>query len=297
MQDFIIEEGALADPFDLDGYLRRIAFDGVARVDLKTLSSIHAGHVAAIPFEGIDPLIGRPARLDIASLQAKLVRSRRGGYCFEQNTLLQAALEAIGFTVTGLAGRVAWMGDGPPTGPRSHMLLKIDLPEGPFLADVGFGAQLLDAPLRFVVGLEQRTPTGVYRIERDGEDFALAAHHNDGWRRAYVFDLAPQLAADYAMASWYTSTHADSLFTTVLILERLTREVRRNLVNTWLTERWRNGRVEERNLASAEELAEVLDTLFDIEPPEPAAELFARIVPPPLTGVDVEPKERVASRP
>jgi N-hydroxyarylamine O-acetyltransferase len=267
----------MPDLFDLDGYLRRIGFEDAARPDLETLSAIHALHVAAIPFEGIDPLIGRPAQLDVASLQAKMVRSRRGGYCFEQNILFKTALEAIGFSVTGLAGRVVWMGDGATPGPRSHMLLRVDLPEGLFLADVGFGAHLLDAPLRLEAGQEQPTAAAVYRIERDGDAFALAAHDCGCWRRVYVFNLEPQLAPDYDMANWYMSTHPDSLFTKMLIVERLTGEVRRNLVNTWLIERWRDGRVEERNLSSAEDLAETLDRLFGIDLPGPAAELFAKI--------------------
>lgn len=284
----------MTNVFDLEGYFRRVGFDGEAWPDLRTLLALHALHPAAIPFEAIDPLIGRPARLDLDSLQAKLVHGRRGGYCFEHNTLFKAMLEAIGFRVTGLAGRVAWMGNGAPLGPRSHMLLLVDLAEGPYLADVGFGAHLLDAPLRFAPDLEQMTPWALYRVERDGDDFALAARHGEGWRRAYVFDLTPQLAADYDMANWYTSTHADSLFTHVLIAERLTAEVRRNLVNTWLTERWRDGRVDERNLASAAELGEVLDELFGIDPPESAASLFARMTPPVAQAEPPSPQPRLA---
>ncbi|HEV7157567.1 MAG TPA: arylamine N-acetyltransferase [Caulobacteraceae bacterium] len=269
----------MTNAVDLDGYFRRLGFAGEARPDLATLAALHALHPAAIAFEGIDPLVGRPVRLDLDSLQAKLVFGRRGGYCFEHNALFRAVLEAIGFSVTGLAGRVAWGGDGPPVGARSHMLLLVELPEGPFIADVGFGAHLLDAPLRFATDIEQRTPHALYRITREGAEFALAARHGDRWRRAYVFDLTAQLSADYEMANWYTSTNPESLFTKVLIAERLTPEVRRNLVNCWLTERWRDGRVDERSLASAADLGQVLDQLFDIASPEPLARLFARIAP------------------
>jgi N-hydroxyarylamine O-acetyltransferase len=285
------QERTVTNAIDLEGYFRRVGFDGPARPDLGSLSALHARHAAAIPFEAIDPLIGRPARLDLDSLQAKLVRGRRGGYCFEHNTLFKAVLEAIGFRVTGLAGRVAWMGAGAPLGPRSHMLLLVDLAEGPYLADVGFGAHLLDAPLRFVPDLEQRTAWAVYRVEREGDDFALAARHGEGWRRAYVFDLTAQLPADYDMANWYTSTHPDSLFTRVLIAERLTAEVRRNLVNTWLTEKWRDGRVAERTLGSAAELEQVLGDLFGIDPPEPVGRLFARMT----SATEVKPEAEASS--
>ncbi|HEY1752033.1 MAG TPA: arylamine N-acetyltransferase [Caulobacteraceae bacterium] len=268
----------MADDFDLDAYFRRIGYGGPARADLETLSALHARHVAAIPFENLDPLTGRPAKLDLASLQAKLVGRRRGGYCFEQNHLFRAALQAIGFEVTGLGGRVTWMSPpDAPLGPRGHMMLKVDLAEGPYLADVGFGAHLLDAPLRLAPGAEQATPRGRFRIERDGGQHALFVQQQGEWRRAYVFDLTPQLAADYEVANWFYSTHPEILFTYMLVAERLTEAARYNLVNTRLTERRGDGSASERILASAEELADVLDRLFDLEPPAPAAEVFAKI--------------------
>jgi N-hydroxyarylamine O-acetyltransferase len=271
----------MLDQFDLNAYFERLGYDGPARPDLGTLTAIHARHVAAIPFENLDPLTGRPVRLDLPSLQTKLVGGRRGGYCFEQNALLAAALEAIGFTVTGLGARVVWMsGPDAPLGPRGHMLLKVDLPEGPFLADVGFGAHLLDGPLRIQVGLEQPTFAATYQLQRVGDLYALAVRQGDGWRQAYVFNLEPQLAADYAVANWYFSTHPEILFTRMLLIERLTAESRINLVNNRLTRRWRDGRVEETTLTSAEAFGEALDTLFDLEPPVPPGDLFARLSAP-----------------
>ena len=145
----------MSGDFQLDRYLARIGFKGAARPDLGTLTAIHAAQVDAIPFEGLDPLLGRPVKLDLASVQAKLVNSRRGGYCHEQNVLLKAALEAIGFKVTSHGGRVRWMSPpGSPLGPREHTLLKVDLPEGAYLADAGFGACLLDRPLRLEADTE-----------------------------------------------------------------------------------------------------------------------------------------------
>jgi N-hydroxyarylamine O-acetyltransferase len=268
----------MSDDFDLDAYFGRIGYSGDARPDLATLAALHVRQVAAIPFESLDPLLGRPVKLDIASLQAKLVGCRRGGYCFEQNALFKAALEAIGFAVTGLAGRVVWMSPpGAPLGARSHMLLKVDLPEGPYLADAGFGAHLLDAPLKLEPDLDQMTPSAVYRLVREGERFALTARVGDDWRRTYVFDLEPQSPADYAVANWFTSTHPDGLFTNNLLAERLTGEARFNLFNTRLTERRRDGEVIETTLATAEALGEALERVFGLEPPAPAKAVFARV--------------------
>ena len=65
----------MADDFDLDAYFARIGYGGPARPDLATLSALHAAQVDAIPFESLDPLTGRPVKLDLESLQAKLVRA------------------------------------------------------------------------------------------------------------------------------------------------------------------------------------------------------------------------------
>ena len=192
----------MPDDFDLDAYLARIGYGGPVRPDLATLTALHVAHVAAIPFESLDPLTGRPVKLDLASLQAKMVQGRRGGYCFEQNHLFRAALEEIGFSVTGLGGRVVWMSPpGAPLGARGHMLLKVDIAGRPYLADVGFGAHLLDAPLRLEEGPEQATPAATYRLQREGDLIALAVRQGEAWRRAYVFDLIPQLPSDYAVAN------------------------------------------------------------------------------------------------
>jgi N-hydroxyarylamine O-acetyltransferase len=92
--------------FDVAAYLARIGYDGPLTADGQTLARIARLHPAAIPFENLNVLLGRPVPLDIASLQQKLVRERRGGWCFEHNVLLGTALAAIGFDVEGLSARV-----------------------------------------------------------------------------------------------------------------------------------------------------------------------------------------------
>jgi N-hydroxyarylamine O-acetyltransferase len=263
---------------DLDAYLARIGYGGPAAASLETLTALHAAQVAAIPFENLTPLLGQPVKLDLESLQAKLVASRRGGYCFELNALFKAALETIGFQVTGFAARVRWMAPPEaPLGARSHMLMKVDLADGPYLADAGFGGHLLDAPLRLQAGLEQSTPWGRHRLVETSDGLVLEARLAGEWRAIYLFDFYPALAADYETYNWSTSTHPRSMFVNLLIAGRLTQTSRYNLVNTKLTERRRDGSEVERTLSSAAELGEVLDQVFDIELPEPAEAVFAKV--------------------
>ena len=263
---------------DLDAYLRRIGYDGPREPTLDVLASLHALHPAAIPFENLDPLLGRPVSLDLEALQAKLVGQRRGGYCFEQNALFRAALEALGFAVTPLIARVVWMAPPDrPLGGRNHMLLRVDLPEGPYLADVGFGGQLASAPLRLAADLEQPTTEALFRLVAVGDAFFLETRLPTGWTALYRFTLEPAEASDYEVSNWYTSTHPTFLLTTNLLAERLTPRVRLSLFNTSLTRRYPDGRTDVIELSSPEALARALETDFNLAPPVDPAALFARL--------------------
>lgn len=217
--------------------------------------------------------------LDVASVQRKLVDSRRGGYCYEQNALLKAALETIGFHVTGLGARVRWnMPPDSPLGPRTHMLLKVDLPDGPHLTDAGFGACVLDAPLRFAMDVEQVTAMGTYRLHEAGGLFSLHAKQPAGWREAYVFDLQPQLQSDYELGNWFTSTSPSVPFTNTLIMERVSHDRRYKLINRRLIIEGRDGQhTDERIIDSVDALRQVLDEVFNVMPPAPVEEIFDRI--------------------
>jgi N-hydroxyarylamine O-acetyltransferase len=269
----------MTTPFDLDTYFARIGFTGAPKADLATLSAIHALHTAAMPFENLNPLMGLPVSLELDDLQAKLIGQRRGGYCFEQNAVLKAALEAIGFAVTGLGARVRWMAPPDrPDGPRSHMTLKVDLADGPYLADVGFGGHMLGAPIRLVAGEAQTQAASTLRLEpAEAGGFTLQTLLPTGWQDMYRFNLEPQLPADYVVSNWFTATHPGSIFTNGLLAERLTGEVRLSLFNRNLTERWADGRTLVRTLASADELGELLDSGFGLTPPAPIEAIWARL--------------------
>jgi N-hydroxyarylamine O-acetyltransferase len=268
----------MADSFRLAEYLERLDIRGPVSPDLVTLKALHAAHVDAIPFENLDPFLGRPVRLDPAALQEKLVRRRRGGYCFEQNALFKAALEVIGFKVTGLAARVRWRSSPEsPLGPRSHMLLKVDLGDGAYLADVGFGSCLLDQPLPLVIGVEHPSPMGRFLLTETAGGYLLHSKQSAGWRTAFLFDLSPQFPADYEVANWYTSTSPAAPFLRTLIMERVTSDKRFKLVDQRFTiENDKGELLEERTLDSAEDLGRVLEESFRITPPVVVSSIFAR---------------------
>src|SRR5918993_759721 len=90
----------------LNAYLARIRYTGPREPTLDTLRGIVLGHATSIPFENLDVLLGRGVSLADQDVEQKLVRDRRGGYCFEQNSLLLRALSALGFAATPLSARV-----------------------------------------------------------------------------------------------------------------------------------------------------------------------------------------------
>jgi len=264
----------MADEFetpDLGAYFRRIGYEGPREPTLETLVRLHLLHPLAIPFENLDPLLRRPVKLDLASLQQKLVRSNRGGYCFEQNLLFMAVLKALGFQVSGLAARVLWGRGEDAVTPRSHMLLRIELPEGTYLADVGFGGLTLTAPLRLENGLEQPTPHERFRLDREGGNWRMRARIGEEWRSLYRFGLEEQLPVDYGISNYFTSTSPESHFLHSLIAARPTREGRYALQNRRFRIYGANGADDSQELSSPEEICTVLKRVFGIEVPDRAA--------------------------
>jgi N-hydroxyarylamine O-acetyltransferase len=269
---------------DLEAYFRRIGYTGARTSTLDTLRELHLRHAEAIPFENLNCLLGRPVRLDPASIEEKLVRDRRGGYCFEQNLLLRHALEALGFRVTGLAARVLWYApDGPPT-PRTHMVLRVEVGGEPFVADVGFGSQTMTGPLRLTPEEPQETPHGRFRLRPAGGEFVAEAEIRGAWKPLYRFDLTETPPVDYEVANWYVSTCPASFFTTTLIAARPAPGRRYVLRDNDLGVHTAAG-TERRTLATAAELREALTGVFGIALPD-APELDAALArvaakPPP----------------
>ena len=204
---------------DIDAYFRRIGYSGSREPTLETLRALHAHHPLAIPFENLDSLRRRPVHLDLESLQRKLVAERRGGYCFEQNLFFSHVLAALGFQVVALSARVLW--ERPEdVRARTHMLLFVELGEGAYLCDVGFGGFTMTAPLRLEPGVEQGAPHDVFRVLRDGREFLSQVRVRGDWRTLYRFDLQQQLQVDIELLNFWVSEHPDSPFLTRLMAAR-----------------------------------------------------------------------------
>jgi N-hydroxyarylamine O-acetyltransferase len=248
------------DRLDLDAYLERIAYRGALAADADTLRGLHRAHAATIPFENLDIILGRGIELDLDSVQRKLVRRLRGGYCFEHNLLLGAVLERLGYAVTRLAARV----QPARPGPRTHMLLRVVAHGTPWLADVGFGASLLEPlPLQAATA---RQGGWTYRLgpaPADADAWLLQTHRLDGWSDLYAFTLEPQRPIDYAVYNHYTATHPRSPFVGQIVVLRTEPQVQHALRGRELTTTRPDGAGETRQV-TADELPDVLAGSFGI---------------------------------
>jgi N-hydroxyarylamine O-acetyltransferase len=248
---------------DLSAYFRRIGYAGAREPTLDTLAALHLRHVQAIAFENLNPLLGWPVRLDPASLERKLVHDGRGGYCYEQNLLFGHVLRALGFRVTGLAARVLWtFHPEDAITARSHQLLRIDLEDGPYLVDVGFGGQTLTGPLRLEPDLEQATPHEPFRLVTAGDGFKMQCMVGAEWKTLYRFDLQEVFEPDYKILNHYASTHPDSLFVNSLVVARPATDRRYALFNNRLAVHHLGGPTERRVLETVAEVRETLESAF-----------------------------------
>lgn len=246
---------------NLDQYLRRIGFAGPVKADLPTLQRIQELHPSAIPFENLNPFTGAPVALQLSAIEEKLVSRQRGGYCFEQNNLLKAVLQQIGFQVKGLAARVIFNQPLDAVTPFSHMVLLIELDGIPYISDVGFGGMSPTAPLRLQTELEQTTPHEPFRLMEQGAYYRLEAKVKDEWKPLYKFHLEEHFDQDYEVMNWYTSCNPSSHFTHTLIAARAVPGGRYALRNFHLSRHYLNRASEQTELKNSRE---VMDTLRDV---------------------------------
>jgi N-hydroxyarylamine O-acetyltransferase len=195
----------------LDSYFARIDYHGTPTVSLETLSEIHHAHVFHIPFENLDIHNGRGIRIDPDSIKEKLIAQRRGGYCYETNGLLALALEAIGFKLDRLLGRILY--NTTALRPRTHQCMRVYLGDRSYLCDVGYGARQLLSPLLLEDGCMEAQFTDCFRLLRqESGEYHLQGELSDGWHSFYAFTLEPFLPIDYTLANYWNSTFPGSNF-------------------------------------------------------------------------------------
>jgi N-hydroxyarylamine O-acetyltransferase len=254
----------MLNPGQLTAYLHRAGFDTVPGKGLQGLAALACAHAQAIAFENIDAYIGRQVSLALHDVVAKLVHAGRGGWCFEQNLLLGAALRAMGFDVTDLAGRVLWGRSVDAVTPRTHRALRVRLAGGDWLVDVGFGGQTICGALDMAHADPQQVGDDWFRLARlDGERL-LAVRIRGEWLPMYRFDLQAQLPVDFEAANFQLCMDPASHFTQGLALSRAAHDGRHALRGMELAFHDRDGGTTRRTLRGSAETLEVISDVFGI---------------------------------
>jgi N-hydroxyarylamine O-acetyltransferase len=227
------------DQLDLDAYLRRIAYTGPTEPGAAALEGVYRAHLAAIRFENLGVFIDGGVRVDLESVQEKLVVRGRGGYCYEHAQLLGAALERLGFGVERLLARVG--PDGGPARPRTHLTLRVRADQQVWLADPGFGSSP-PAPLslrRYRSGSPLEVDGWIYEVTPDTEHGAevwkLREYQAGEWVTLHRWEDSVVQPADVLLANYYTSTHPDSWFTWQPVIVRRDPDAIRSLVGRTYT--------------------------------------------------------------
>jgi N-hydroxyarylamine O-acetyltransferase len=250
---------------ELSAYLDRVGFEGEPAPDRATLEALCKRHLLSIPYENIDVQLERTLTTDPAAAYARIVgRGRRGGWCYEMNGVFGWALKEVGFNVTRLASGVG-RGTKGDSAVGNHLLLRIDMEDGPLLADVGLangpkGPYPLAEGDFAVAGLD-------YKLERLEGGYWRFHNHPEGM--APNFDFKPEPDDDetaLSRACLALQTEANSPFRNNLICVRFTPEGENHLLGRALRLR-RPGGTSERVLASADELVATLEADFGIVEP------------------------------
>lgn len=246
---------------DLDAYRQRIDYRGRREPSAETLRALHRAHLAAVPFENLDIHRGAPIVLDEAAFYDKIVRRRRGGFCYELNGLFAALLRGLGFDLDLLSARVTSI--EKLGAPFDHLVLRVHLEED-WLADVGFGDSILE-PLRLVEGLEQEQGGVLYRLDRAGEDWILMKRAAGAdWAAQYHFDPTPRELAEFAGMCAYHQSSPESTFTHGPMITRPTAEGRVTLTASKFVVTRQGGKDEEPVEGEAE-FARLLSEHFDVD--------------------------------
>jgi N-hydroxyarylamine O-acetyltransferase len=170
----------------IEDYLQRIGVTGPVTRDLAGLTTLHRAHLRAIPYENLDVQLGRPVTTDVPAILDKVLGRKRGGWCYEMNGTLGWALGELGFDVTRATGAVmrAMKGEAAE---GNHLVLRVELPEGLYLADVGFGDGPLD-PILIAPGDFQAGGFG-FKLEQVDPGWWRLHHHEFGGAPCFDFHL------------------------------------------------------------------------------------------------------------
>jgi N-hydroxyarylamine O-acetyltransferase len=263
---------------NLHDYYDRIGYTGDKEPTLENLRQIHRLHGQIIPFENGDMHCGgtmkkRAIVIDPVVIEQKLVYEKRGGYCFEQNTLLFYVLHAMGYAVRPIISRGRWLiAEGVPTTP-THLIVRVEIDGKFYICDVGFCNCTPTEPIEMSPN-EQVTSHDTRRIitytdECGYEQYMMQVKFKRSldWMNCYIFKDDEIIPIDIELANWWTSTSPQHKFTKNLIVSNVGKDCRHILVDDVLTIRYIEGSTE-RISVNNDNVCDIMKSYFYLHFPE-----------------------------
>ena len=200
-----------ANNFVIADYCQRIGISGELKNDVLTLATIMRAQLRAVPFENLDVQAGKIVSIIPEDIVEKIVYKKRGGYCYEVNSLFALALTALGFEYDLIGARPMFY---PFRRPKSHMVLVVKIGSERWLCDTGFGSFGLRAPIELKqLGQIIKQDNETFMLDKNERgEFFLKALVKGEWANQFGFDLQPMEMIDFMPVNYYNSTHPDAVF-------------------------------------------------------------------------------------
>ena len=196
----------------ISDYLSRIGLDALPPQSLEGLHILQDHHMRHVPFENLNVLLSRPLDLTPSALFEKIVTHKRGGYCFELNTLYASLLSEAGFEPVPMMARV-WLRDPPETPPRTHLVNRVTIDGEDWISDVGFGGRAARVPLKIEDGYEVDDGDGRIRIRADTQfGYRISRFQDGAWSDQYTVETAGAHKADILSVNHWTENYPQSHF-------------------------------------------------------------------------------------
>ncbi|MBX7173668.1 MAG: arylamine N-acetyltransferase [Pyrinomonadaceae bacterium] len=249
---------------DKQKYLERINFEASkVAVNLKNLSILQKTHLLHIPFENLDIHWKQPIKLDPNDFYTKIVEKKRGGFCYELNSLFNELLREVGFQTKIISARVFGR-DGNFGAEYDHLAILAKIETQEFLVDVGFG-DFSAEPLKFVLDVEQIDKNGIFLIKNfDEEYFEVVKKDGEIWQSEYIFKELERDLSEFSEMCNFHQTSPESHFTRGKLCSIMTENGRKTLTDKMFIETF-NGERTETIVNSELEFYEILEREFAIK--------------------------------
>ncbi len=197
---------------NVDAYLQRIDIAHREPPGLPFLKLLHRQHLLHVPFENLDIHWGTEILLDLERIFEKIVRGKRGGFCYELNGLFHSLLEHLGFHCSLVSARMP-KPDGSLSPEFEHMCILVHLEGQILLCDVGFGKGPT-YPLKVQSEEMQMSLNNFYRVKHLGESGWWLEESSDGhiFEQKYLFSAKKRSLIEFIDRCYYQQNDPDSHF-------------------------------------------------------------------------------------